>query len=81
MTFLNITRYFFPILLHNSLLRVKFFVTHICLLIILSVIRVGVIENRDLTVKYKILKMYIKKKKKYFREKEVIENLRISGIC
>jgi hypothetical protein len=39
----------------------------------------GIIENRDLAVKYKILKNVYQKGKRVVETKEVIENLRISG--
>lgn len=69
-------RYFCPILLHNYILKLKFFVTDICLVIILSVVGVGIIENRDMSMKYKIWKIYIKKGFRYKRDERKLENFR-----
>lgn len=60
----------------------KFFVTDICLIIFLSVVSVGIIENRDTAVKYKILNIQYtrKRKEKDVETHGVTENIRISGI-
>jgi hypothetical protein len=68
MTFSKLTIYL-SILLHTYVQKVKFFVTDICLIIILSVVSVVIIENRDIAVKYKIWNIHTKKERKGCRNK------------